>query len=193
MLEGRRIAILAEEGFDDVELTEPLRVLRAAGATVLVVGSGCQPTYRGKHGIAEVSVDVDVTDVGPAEFDAVVVPGGYAPDKMSLHPAVIEFVRAANDAGKIIAAICLGPRLLVPAGVARGRRLTSWPSLAGDLRHAGATWVYEPVVQDGNLITSRKSADLPLFDRAIVRALQGVSGDDSASPIPGDARRESVV
>ncbi len=193
MLEGRRIAILAEDGFEDVELTEPLRVLSSAGTTVLIVGSGCQSTYRGKHGHAEVPVDVNAADVGPGEFDAVVVPGGYAPERMSLHSDVIKLVRAASDAGKIIAAISLGPQLLISAGVARGRRLTSSPSLASDFRQAGATWLYQPVVQDGNVITSRKSADLPLFNRAIVGALQGLPTDNSVSPIPGASERQPVA
>ncbi len=193
MLEGRRIAVLAEDGFEDVELTEPVRVLRSAGATVLIVGSGCQSTYRGKHGHAEVPVDVNAADVYPGEFDAIVVPGGYAPERMSLHSDVIKFVQAASDTGKIIAAIGLGPQLLISAGVARGRRLTSWPSLASDLRQAGATWVYEPVVQDGNLITSRKSADLPLFNWAIIGALQGVPAGNSVSPIPGAPERQPAV
>ncbi len=193
MLEGRRIAILAEEGFDDVELMEPLRVLGAAGARVVIVGAGCQSTYRGRRGTAEVRVDANVADVDPGEFDAVVIPGGYAPEKMDLHPDVVEFVRAAHAAGSLIAAICLGPRLLISAGVARGRRLTSWPSLVSDLRQAGATWVYEPVVQDGNVITSRKPADLPLFNRAIVRALEGVPWNNSVSPVPGATNREPVA
>ncbi len=193
MLEGRRIAILAEDGFEDVELMEPLRVLSAAGATVLIVGSGCQPTYRGRHGTTEVRVDVNAAEVGPGEFDAVVVPGGYAPERMSLHDDVIKFVRAASDAGKIIAAIGLGSQLLISAGIAPGHRLTSWPSLASDLRQAGATWVYEPVVRDGNVITSRKSADLPQFDRAIIGALQAVPPGNSASPATGAAARQPAL
>ncbi len=171
MLSGRQIAILAEEGFDDIELTEPLRVLKNAGAVVVVVGSGCQGSYHGRKGTATIQVDIDARNARAEEFDAVVVPGGYAPGRMSLHPATVDFVRKAHDSGKIIAAICQGPLLLIAVGITCGRRVTSWPSLATDLRAAGAIWTYEPVVRDGNIITSSKPADLPQFNRAIIRAV----------------------
>jgi len=100
------------------------------------------------------------------------VPGGYAPDKMRLHQSMVDLIRKAHDAGKLIAAVCHGPQLLISAGIVRGRRVTSWPSIAVDLRNAGANWVDEPVVQDENLITSRKPADLPRFNKAIIQALR---------------------
>jgi protease I len=172
MLDGKRIAILAEEGFEDAEFVEPLRAMRNAEARVVVVGSGSQTSYRGKRGSAVAWVDAAADAVHGDDFDAVIVPGGYAPDKMRLHQAMIDLVRAANDAGKVVAAVCHGPQLLISADVVRGRRLTSWPSVAVDLRNAGAEWVDEAVVRDGNLITSRKPADLPKFNKAIIRALE---------------------
>ena len=171
MLEGKRIAILAKEDFEDSELMEPLRAMKEAGATVLIVGSGSKKSYRGKRGSAEVTVDTTADKVEAGQFDAIIVPGGYAPDKMRLHRPMIDLVRKAHTSGKIIAAVCHGPQLLISADVVRGRRVTSWPSVAVDLKNAGAIWVDEPVVRDGNLITSRKPADLPKFNKAIVEAL----------------------
>jgi protease I len=172
MLDGKRIAILAEEGFEDAELIEPLRAMKDAGARVVVVGSGSQETYHGKRGKATVRVDATAEQVKAEDFDAIIVPGGHAPDKMRLHQPMIDLVRKGHDSGKLIAAICHGPQLLVSADIVRGRRLTSWPSIAVDLRNAGAEWVDAPAVQDRNLITSRKPADLPRFNKAIIEALR---------------------
>lgn len=172
MLEGKRIAILAERDFEDAELTEPLRAMKAAGARVIVVGSGSQRTYKGKRGVSEVKVDASANQVRADYFDAVIIPGGYAPDEMRLHRPMIELVRKAHELGRLVAAICHGPQLLISADVVRGRRVTSWPSIAIDLENAGALWVDEAVVRDGNLITSRQPADLPEFDTAIIEALQ---------------------
>ena len=171
MLEGKRIAILAEDDFEDSELMEPLRAMKDAGARVLIVGSGSKASYRGKRGSAEVTADATAEKVTADDFDAIIVPGGYAPDKMRLHPPMIDLVRRAHDKGKIIAAVCHGPQLLISADIVRGRRVTSWPSVAVDLKNAGAIWVDEPVVKDGNIITSRRPADLPRFNKAIIEAL----------------------
>jgi protease I len=171
MLEGKRIAILAEDDFEDSELIEPLRETKAAGASVLIVGSGSRKSYTGKRGSAEVTVDATADEVDASQFDAVIVPGGYAPDKMRLHKPMIDLVRKAHAEGKVIAAVCHGPQLLISADIVRGRRVTSWPSVAVDLKNAGAIWVDEPVVRDGNIITSRKPADLPKFNKAIIEAL----------------------
>jgi protease I len=171
MLEGKRIAILAEEDFEDSELMEPLRAMKDAGARVVVVGSGSKKSYKGKRGTATITADTTADKVKADEFDAVIIPGGYAPDKMRLKQSMIELVRKAHDLGKIIAAVCHGPQLLISADIVRGRRLTSWPSVAVDLKNAGATWVDESVVRDGNIITSRKPADLPKFNKAIIEAL----------------------
>jgi len=172
VLEGKRVAILAEEDFEDTELMEPMRAMKDAGATVVIVGSGSKKSYKGKRGSAEVKADATADEVDVSDFDAVVIPGGYAPDKMRLHRPMIDLVQKAHAAGKIIAAVCHGPQLLISAEIVKGRRMTSWPSVAIDLRNAGAIWVDEPVVRDGNIITSRKPSDLPQFDEAIIAALR---------------------
>ncbi len=172
MLVGKRIAILVEEGFEDAELVEPLRAMKDAGARITIVGSGSQESYQGKRGRAKIRVDTTAGEVEAREFDAIIVPGGYAPDRMRLHQPMIDLVRQAHQAGKIIAAVCHGPQLLISADIVRGRRVTSWPSVAVDLKNAGANWVDEPVAIDGNIITSRKPADLPRFNKAIIEAIR---------------------
>ena len=173
MLVGKRIAILAEEGFEDSELIESLRAMKDAGARVLIVGSGSKESYNGKRGTTTIRVDASAGKVKAEDFDAIIVPGGYAPDKMRLHQPMIDLVRQANSLGKVVAAICHGPQLLISADIVRGRRITSWPSIAIDLRNAGAHWLDKPLVQDGNIITSRKPFDLPKFNKAIIEALRG--------------------
>ena len=172
MLSGKRIAILAEEGFEDSELVEPMRAMKNAGARVVIVGNGNKETYKGKRGRANVTVDTTADKVSAEDFDGIIVPGGNAPDKMRLHQSMVDLVKTAHNAGKLIAAICHGPQLLISAGILSERRVTSWPSIAVDLRNAGAEWVDAPVVQDGNIITARKPADLPRFNKAIIQALQ---------------------
>jgi protease I len=172
MLQGKRIAILAEEDFEDSELMEPLRAMKDVGARVIIVGSGSHETYNGKRGKAKIKVDTTADKVNIRDFDAVIIPGGYAPDKMRLHQPMIDLVKAAYDSGKLVAAVCHGPQMLISAGIVKGRRVTSWPSVAIDLKNAGANWVDEPVVKDGNLITSRKPSDLPRFNKAIIDALK---------------------
>ncbi len=167
----KRIMLLVEDDFEDAEVVEPIRAMNEAGISVIIVGSGSNTIHKGKHGSATVDVDITASQAMVEDFDAVIIPGGYAPDKMRMHQGMIDLVKKANDLGKIIAAVCHGPQLLITAGIVRGRRVTSWPSIAIDLTNAGATWVNEPVVRDGNLITSRKPADLPKFDMAIVSAL----------------------
>jgi protease I len=172
MLSGKRIAILAEEDFEDSELIEPMRAMKNAGAKVLIVGSGSQESYRGKRGNAIVTVDAAADKVKAEDFDAIIIPGGYAPDKMRLHQSMVDLVKKAHDLGKVIAAVCHGPQLLISADIVREHRVTSWPSVSVDLRNAGAEWVNESVVKDGNLITSRKPADLPRFNKTIIKALR---------------------
>jgi protease I len=171
MLAGKHIAILAEDDFEDSELMEPLRAIKDAGARVFIVGSGSKKVYKGKRSLAEVKVDTTADKVQASQFDAIIIPGGYAPDKMRLHQSMIELVRKAHTEGKIIAAVCHGPQLLISADIVRGRHVTSWPSVAIDLKNAGAIWVDEPMVRDGNIITARKPSDLPKFNKAIIEAL----------------------
>ena len=127
MLAGKKIAILAEDSFEDSELTEPLRAMRDAGARVMIIGSGNKKSYKGKRGTAEVAVDADADKVTAADFDAVIIPGGHAPDRMRLSQPMIDLVRQAYEAGRIIAAVCHGPQLLISASLVEGRRVTSWP------------------------------------------------------------------
>jgi protease I len=171
-LEGKRIAILAEEDFEDLELIEPLKAMKEAGAKVVIIGSGSKPSYKGKRGAVIMRVDIIADKARAEDFDAIIIPGGYAPDKMRLHQPMIDLVRKAHDLGKVVAGVCHGPQLLISADIVRGRRVTSWPSVAVDLKNAGADWVDEPVVRDGNLITARKPADLPRFNKAIIEALE---------------------
>lgn len=172
MLVGKRIAILVEEDFEDSELIEPLRSMKNAGARVVIVGTGSKKNYQGKQGNAKISVDTTADKVKAKDFAAIIVPGGYAPDKMRRDPSMIELVKKAYELGRVVAAICHGPQLLISANIVKGRKLTSWPSIAVDLENAGAKWIDAPVVQDGNLITSRKPADLPRFNKAIIEALR---------------------
>ncbi|MGE5243329.1 MAG: type 1 glutamine amidotransferase domain-containing protein [Betaproteobacteria bacterium] len=171
-LAGRRVAILVEEEFEDRELTGPLEALRASGATVALVGPTAGARFHGKRGDAIVTADLSAASARAADFDAIVIPGGYAPDRMRMRHAMVDFVRDAMEARKPVAAICHGPQLLISANALRGRTLTCWPSIAVDVRNAGGLYVDRPVVEDGNLITSRKPADVPAFTDAIIRALQ---------------------
>ncbi len=171
MLAGKRIAILIEEGFEDSEVVESLRAMKDSGARVVTVGSGSRKKYKGKHGSITIAADTTAYDVNPEDFDVIIIPGGYAPDKMRLYQPMIDLVKKAHHGGKLIAAICHGPQLLISADVVQRRRLTSTPSIAVDLKNAGAEWVDQPVVRDGNIITSRKPGDLPKFNKAIIEAL----------------------
>ena len=170
-LQGKRVAILVEDGFEDRELTGPLEALREAGATVTLVGPTAGAEFKGKRGLATVKADVAAGAARMKDFDALVIPGGYAPDKMRMRHAMVDLTREAMEAGKPVAAICHGPQLLISANAIRGRTLTCWPSIAIDVKNAGGLYVDKPVVEDGNLITSRKPDDVPVFSEAIIRAL----------------------
>jgi protease I len=170
-LSGKRVAILAEDVYEDLELLYPLYRLREAGAEVVVVGPEAK-TYTSKHGYP-VTADRASADVNATSFDAVIVPGGYAPDKMRRDPHLVDLVRSACDEDKVVAAICHAGWMLAEADVCRGRTLTSVSAIKTDLINAGASWVDREVVQDGNLITSRTPADLPAFCRAIIEAMAG--------------------
>jgi protease I len=169
-LEGKRIAILAENMYQEMELWVPYYRFREEGADVKVIGAGGAKSYASKHGYP-VNVDAQAEQVKAVEFDAVIVPGGYAPDMMRRHPAMVALVREAAQQGKVVAAICHAGWMLVSAGVLKGRTATSFPSIKDDLVAAGAQWVDQEVVVDGTLITSRKPDDLPAFCREIVSAL----------------------
>ena len=167
----KRIAILATDGFEQVELTEPMKALREAGAEVLVIapsGGHIQGMNHDKKA-DKLPVDKELASVSPEQFDALVLPGGVAnPDTLRIDQKAVEFVRHFVDAGKPIAAICHGPWTLIEAGGVRGRTMTSWPSLRSDLTNAGAKWEDKTVVRDGMLVTSRKPDDLPAFCREMI-------------------------
>jgi protease I len=169
-LQGKRVAMLAENMYQEMELWVPYYRLREEGAEVKVIGAGGAKSYTSKHGYP-VNVDVQADQVKAVEFDAVIVPGGYAPDMMRRHPAMVALVREAAQQGKVVAAICHAGWMLVSAGILKGRKATSFFSIKDDLVAAGAEWQDAEVVVDGNLITSRNPNDLPAFCRAIVASL----------------------
>ena len=166
ILEGKRVAILVADGFEQVELTEPRKALDDAGAETHVV-SPAEGRVRGWNHTEwgdEVRVDQPLDEARPQDYDALLLPGGVInPDKLRILPRAVEFVRAFFEARKPVAAICHGPWTLVEAGVATGRRMTSWPSLKTDLKNAGADWSDKEVIVDRGLVTSRKPEDLPAF------------------------------
>jgi protease I len=170
-LSGKKVAILAAEGFEQSELLEPKKALEAAGAQTQVVSPARGEVQGWKHFEKgeKVRVDVPLDRASADEFDALMLPGGVAnPDQLRTIPKAVEFVRAFFDSGKPVAAICHAPWTLIEAGVVRGRTVTSWPSLRTDLTNAGAKWVDQEVVTDQGLVTSRKPDDLPAFNRKMI-------------------------
>jgi protease I len=170
-LNGKRIGVLAEDYYQELELWYPVLRLREAGAEVVVVGTGSAQTYTGKYGYP-VTVDTEAGEVQASDFDALVIPGGYAPDRLRRYAAVNALARQMFLDGKIVASICHGAWVLVSADVLRGRTATCFSGIKDDVVNAGATYVDREVVQDGNLITSREPDDLPAFCRAIIAALE---------------------
>ena len=170
-LSGKRVAMLIEDEFEDRELTGPLDALREAGVTVTVVGPTVGAEFKGRRGQAVVTSDLAAGSARMTDFDALVIPGGHAPEKMRMRHAMVDLARDAMEAGKPVAAICHGPQVLISANTLRGRTLTCWPSIAVDVKNAGGLYVDKPVVEDGNLITSRKPDDVPMFSEAIIKAL----------------------
>jgi len=174
VLTGKRVAMLVEDGFEDRELTGPLDALRAAGATVTIVGPAAGAQFTGKRGESTVTSDLAAGAARMKDFDALVIPGGHAPDKMRMRHAMVDLAREAMESNKPVAAICHGPSLLISSNSLKGRTLTCWPSIAIDVKNAGGRYVDKPVVEDANLITSRKPDDVPVFSDAIIRALAKV-------------------
>ncbi|WP_133663317.1 type 1 glutamine amidotransferase domain-containing protein [Paraburkholderia sp. BL10I2N1] len=173
-LQGCKVAVLAVDGFEQAELVEPRRALTEAGATVHVISARAGKIQGFKHEDKGDTVDVDTTfdKATPRDYDAVVLPGGVVnSDAIRLLPHAQAFVKAADNAKKLIAVICHGAWLPVSAGLLKGRTVTSWPSLQDDIRNAGGTWVDQEVVEDDNFITSRKPDDLPSFNRTLVARL----------------------
>ncbi|MBU6449296.1 MAG: type 1 glutamine amidotransferase [Rhodospirillales bacterium] len=169
-----KIAVLATDGFEQSELTEPVRALREAGAQPMVVAPHGGQIQGMKHHDKDDMTDVDQTlDHADAKnFDALVLPGGVAnPDTLRVNKEAVAFIRHFVQSGKPVAAICHGPWSLIEAGGVKGRKVTSWPSLRTDLKNAGADWVDQEVVVDGHLVTSRKPDDLPAFNREFLKLL----------------------
>lgn len=171
-LQGKRAAVLVENLYQELEVWYPLLRLKEEGAEVVVVGSGSAKTYAGKHGYP-VDADKDAAQVKAADFDAVIIPGGYAPDLMRRYPEMVNLVRDAFEQGKVVASICHGGWMLASADILGGKTVTSFFAIKDDLVHAGAKFIDAEVVVDGTLITSRKPEDLPAFCRAIIEALKG--------------------
>jgi len=170
-LENRRVAILTEEGFEQVELTSPKSALIEAGATVHVISpkAGKIKAWDKTDWGIEVDVDKQLGEVSPDDYDALMLPGGVLnPDKLRQNKDAVAFVSAFLDEGKPIAAICHGPQILIETGMIKGRKLTSYPSLQTDLKNAGTHWVDEEVVVDNGLVTSRRPDDLPAFNKKMV-------------------------
>lgn len=166
-----KVAVFTEDLYEDVEFWYPFYRLKEAGHEVVVVGSGKKDSFSGKHGIPN-KADLSVKEARAEDFDAVVVPGGYAPDRMRLQPDFAQLVRRVHEQGKLVASLCHGPWVLASAGILDGRTVTCWPSLQDDMTNAGARYVDERVVVDGNIITSRCPDDLPAFMAEVVRYLE---------------------
>jgi protease I len=187
-LSGKKVAILAADGFEEVELTKPKKALEDAGAKTTVVS--IKPgTIQGMNHADKgdtVAVDQTLDDAKPAQFDALLIPGGLMnPDTLRSNDEALEFVRQFFREGKPVAAICHGPWVLIDAGVIRGRTVTSWPAIKTDVRNAGANWVDREVVVDNGLVTSRKPDDIPAFNEKMIEEFcegrhHGTSGTASS-------------
>lgn len=188
-LNNLKVAILVENGFEQVELTEPKKALEQAGAMTQIVSpagnkvKGWQHTNWGD----EFPVDVALDQARAQDFDALLLPGGVInPDKLRINPRAIAFIKEFFDAGKPVAAICHGPWTLIDAGQAKGRTITSWPSLKTDLTNAGAKWVDREVVNENGLVTSRKPDDLPAFNREMISLFSEQTNRQTKSAKPTD-------
>jgi protease I len=175
-LDGKRVAILVENGFEQVELTGPKEALEAAGAETEII-SPVEKRVRGWEGEDmdwgnRFKVEVPLAEANARNYDALLLPGGVMnPDKLRLHPEAIEFIKQFVNSGKPIGAICHGPWTLIDAGAVKGRRMTSYPSIKTDLINAGANWVDEEVVTDNGIVTSRKPADIPAFCNKLIEEI----------------------
>lgn len=168
-LDGKHVALAVGPLFEDVEATYPLYRLREAGAEVTIVGSEADQTVTGKKG-QPLETEKAAADLSEGDVDILVLPGGFGPDKLRTDDGIKRLVRGMDEAGKPIAFICHAGWIPASAGILHGRTVTSYPSIADDVRNAGAEWVDEPVVVDGNLISSRKPDDLPAFCESIIEA-----------------------
>lgn len=169
---GLKIAILVTDGFEQIELAEPRKALDGAGAKTSIVSpkQGKVRGWKSTEWGEEFSVDQHLDSASPDSFDALLLPGGVInPDKLRMIPKAVQFVKSFFESRKPVAAICRGPWTIIEANEAEGRRIASWPSLKTDLRNAGAEWVDDETVRDGNLVTARKPEDIPAFNREMIR------------------------
>ena len=168
-LAGKKIALFVANYFEDLELWYPKLRMKEEGADVVVIGPTAE-TFKG-HGVPA-KADYSIVDVEPKDFDALIIPGGYSPDHMRRSPKMVEFVKIMDQDGKVIAAICHGGWMMASAKILNGKKATSFFAIKDDMVNAGANWIDEEVVVEGNLITSRTPADLPAFCKAIIKAVQ---------------------
>jgi protease I len=182
-LQGKRVAMLMTDGVEQIEYTSPRAYLEERGATVVLLspknaGEEVQG-FNHMQPADKFKVEMNVRDANPADFDALVLPGGVAnPDNLRMSKEAIDFIRGFDVEEKPVGAICHGPWTLIDAGIATAKHLTSWPSLKRDLMNAGAEWTDDEVVVDGRLVTSRKPADLPAFNDALAKELMMAAGTD---------------
>jgi protease I len=168
-----RVAFILDELFENSEFAVPYERVRLAGHEAVIVGCEAPQELRGKKPGLTVMTEVAITEIASEDFQALVIPGGYSPDRLRLDPGMVAFTLEMYDRGKPVAAICHGPSMLAESAIAHGRTLTSWPSIKTDLVNAGAHWIDRDVVEDGHLITSRMPEDLPAFTDALLRQLAG--------------------
>ena len=185
----KRVAILIENMVEDAEFQIPYKALQMAGMEVKVLGSRMNETYKGKQGKVSQKPDGTTAEAIASEFDAVIIPGGMAPDSMRVNPFTVQFVQDAMQQGKLIAAVCHGPQVLIEGGLLQGKKATGFYAIRQDMINAGANYIDEPLVIDGNLITSRQPGDLAIFTTAILSRL-GYGGKEAALPHEADASAE---
>lgn len=185
----KRVAFLVENHFEDSEFQIPYQALKAAGAEVVLLGSRMNDEYEGKRGKVTIEPDATATEVRSDDFDAIVIPGGVAPDRIRTNPNAVTIVMDAMAQGKLVAAVCHGPQVLIEADQLQGRQVTGYRSIRKDLQNAGATYLNEPMVMDDNLITSRRPGDLPIFTTAILTRL-GMTLEDTQLPDPASTSYE---
>lgn len=188
ILTGKKVAILTENGFEEVELTSPKKALEDAGAEVAIVSPQKEKVkaWSHDHWSIEVPVDVNVKDADPNDYDALMVPGGvFNPDKMRMNENCVRFAKHFLETGKPVAAICHGPQLLIETGLIDGRNMTSYPSVKTDLINAGASWIDREVVVDNGLVTSRSPQDLDAFNKKMIEEIkEGKHSPVTRTPTP---------
>ena len=195
-IKGKKVAILATDGFEQVELTEPRKALDQAGAQSQVVSlkSGEIRGWKFTDWGDTVKVDVPLEQAKPEDFDALLLPGGVMnPDRLRMEPKAVEFVRAFFNAGKPVAAICHAPWMIIEADCAIGRRIASWPSLKTDLENAGAEWVDQEACVDFNLVSSRKPDDIPAFNREMLALFAKTPEEIEQPPLPESEEQAGVA